>query len=117
MYLSGSGELRLRTLANPGASGNRIRTSCTPGNTTALCPADKLLATDVSSVSSRYFSRSGNLQNWQSIVDPNTGDYIGPDMPTVDVVELTIGFQRKATLKKSATVKNETTVRVALRNG
>lgn len=117
VYLSGSGELRQRTLTNPAASGNRLRTSCTPGQTSATCPADRLLAQDVTHVTPRYFSRSGNPQNWQSITDPLTGEYIGPDMPTVEVVELTIGFARRSTIKNSASTKNETTIRVALRNG
>ncbi len=117
MYLTSSGQLRLRTLANPSASGNAAKTTCTPSQTSETCGPDRLLATDVSSVALRYFSRSGNLQDWHSIIDPETGLYIGPDMPSVEVVELTATFDVKAKLKKSRSTKASTTIRVAFRNG
>lgn len=121
LYLSGTGELRLRTLTSPNASGNMLKNTCSPHEASTACPPDKLLAQDVSKVSTRYFSRSGNPQNWESVIDPDPDPgapvYIGPDMPTVEVLELTVGFERRAVMKKSATTKNETTVRIALRNG
>ncbi len=117
-YLDGSSkELRLRTLTNPGASGNKLRTSCPPAAVTPSCPTDRTMAYDVSSVDTRYFSRSGNLLNWTSITDPITGGYIGPDFTSVEVVELTIHLARKSTIKGGTPTQNQTVVRVALRNG
>jgi len=118
LYLNASTKsLMLRTLANPSASGNRATTSCPPSLATASCPADKTVATDISSVSTRYFSRSGNLLDWTSITDPLTGQYIGPDFPSVEVIELTLTLHRKSTLHGGTATNNQTIVRVAFRNG
>jgi prepilin-type N-terminal cleavage/methylation domain-containing protein len=118
LYLNGNTkQLLLRTLANPGASGNRIRTSCPPAQATASCPADRLLADSISSVGKRYFSRSGNLLDWTSITDTTTGSYIGPDFPSVEVLELTLNLYRKSTLHAGSDTNNKTIIRVAFRNG
>ena len=55
--------------------------------------------------------------DWTSITDPLTGAYIGPDFPSVEVVELTINLGRKAVIKGAQDTSNQTIVRVALRNG
>jgi hypothetical protein len=118
LYLEGSTKkLYLRNLVNPGASANRLRTTCPPATATTICPSDKLVASDVTSVTTRYFSRSGNLIDWTSMTDPLTGAYIGPDFPSVEVVELTINLGRKAIIKGAQDTGNQTIVRVALRNG
>jgi hypothetical protein len=118
LYLDGTTKrLMLRSLANPGASGNRVTTSCPPAVATAACPADRRIAIDVESVDMRFFSRSGNLLDWTSVTDPITGNYIGPDYPVVEVIELTINLERKAIVKGAADSRNQTIVRVALRNG
>ena len=118
LYLNASTKsLMLRSLANPSAVGDRVVTSCPPSQATATCPADKTIASDVSSVSKRYFSRSGNLLDWTSITDPLTGAYIGPDFPSVEVVELTLNLHRKSTLHGGTDTSNQTIVRVAFRNG
>lgn len=118
LYLNGdTKELRLRTLASPGASGNSKITSCPPALATASCPADRLIASDVSSVDKRYFSRSGNLLDWTSITDPITGAYIGPDFPSVEVLELTLNLHRKSVLHSGNDTTNKTIIRVAFRNG
>ena len=118
LYLNASSkQLLLRTIANPYASGNRLTTSCPPAQATASCPADKVMGADVSSIDTRYFSRSGNTINYTSITDPNTGQYIGPDFQAVEVVELTLHLSRKATIHGTADTSNETIIRVALRNG
>ena len=118
LFLDGSRKtLMLRSLTNPGASGNRWSTTCPTNLATSTCRADRIVATDVSSVSLRYFSRSGNLIDWTSIIDPLTGNYIGPDFPSVEVVELTINLGRKAIIKGAQDTSNQTIVRVALRNG
>ncbi|HSX31000.1 MAG TPA: prepilin-type N-terminal cleavage/methylation domain-containing protein [Candidatus Saccharimonadales bacterium] len=118
LYLNASTKsLMLRTLVNPSASGDRLYTSCPPAQATASCPADKTIVGDISSVSKRYFSRSGNTLDWTSIVDPLTGAYIGPDFPSVEVLEITLNLHHKSTLQRGADTSNETIVRVAFRNG
>lgn len=118
LYLNGSTkQLLLRTLANPNATGNAKKTSCPASNASASCPADSIVADNVTAVSTRYFSRSGNTIDYTSITDPNTGNYIGPDFPAVEVVEITVHIGRKSTLNGGQDTSNETIVRVALRNG
>ena len=118
LYLDGSTkQLLLRTLANPSAVGNRMKTTCPPAIATLTCPADTMIADAVSSVAVRYFSRSGNLLDYTSITDPTTGAYIGPDMPTVEVVELTLNLKQKAVVHGAQDTKNTTVIRVAFRNG
>lgn len=118
LYLDGNTkQLLLRTLANPAAVGDIVETSCPPALATSTCPADRMLSSDISSVDKRYFSRSGNLIDWTSITDPNTGAYIGPDFPSVEVVELTLNMYRKSVLHSGTDTSNKTIIRVAFRNG
>jgi prepilin-type N-terminal cleavage/methylation domain-containing protein len=118
LYLDASTKsLKMRIIANPAASGNRITTTCPPANVSASCPADKTIASDISAASMRYFSRSGNLLDWTSITDPLTGQYIGPDFTSVEVVEVTLHLSRKSTLHGGTDTSNETIIRVAFRNG
>jgi prepilin-type N-terminal cleavage/methylation domain-containing protein len=118
LYLDASSkQLLLRTLVNPLASGDRLQTSCPPAQATASCPADKVMGTEISAVSTRYFSRSGNTIDYTSITDPLTGNYIGPDFPVVEVLELTLHLQRKATIHGATNTSNETIIRVTSRNG
>lgn len=117
LYLDGSSKtLKLRSLANSSASGNRLKTSCPAANVTANCPADRIIARDLSSVDMRYFSRTGNLINYTSITDPSTGKYIGPDFTAVEVVEFGLNLKKKPFLQKTVATNNSTIVRVALRN-
>lgn len=118
LFLDGSRKtLMLRNLAHPGASGNRWQTTCPTNLATSTCRGDRIVANDVTSVTLRYFSRSGNPIDWTSIIDPLTGNYIGPDFPSVEVVELTINLGRKAIINGAQDTANQTIVRVALRNG
>ncbi|HSX15948.1 MAG TPA: hypothetical protein VLF40_04110 [Candidatus Saccharimonadales bacterium] len=118
LYMKASTKsLMLRSLANSGATGDRVTTSCPPDQATASCPADRIIVTDVSSVSERYFSRSGNLLDYHSIVDPLTGAYIGPDFPSVEVLEITVNIHRHGTLHAGQATDNSTIVRIAFRNG
>jgi len=118
LYLNASTkQLLQRTLANPYASGNRLTTTCPPDQASASCQADKTMGSDIASIDTRYFSRSGNTIDYTSITDPATGDYIGPDFQAVEVVELTLHLSRKATIHGTADTSNETIIRVALRNG
>jgi len=118
LYMDASTKsLMLRTLANPSAALDRVTTSCPPSQATASCPADRTIATDVSSISKRYFSRSGNLLDYTSIIDPLTGAYIGPDFPSVEVLEITVNLHRRSTLHAGAATDNATIVRIAFRNG
>lgn len=118
LYLNGSTkQLLARTLANPNAPDNRQKTTCPPYAATPSCPADKVVAGDVESIDLRYFSRNGAVLNYQSSTDPLTGLYNGPDFPLVEVVELTINLQTKASFEKSESTKNNTIIRISLRNG
>lgn len=117
LYLDGTTkQLLLRYLINPAATGDRLRTSCPEASASSTCLADRVIADDVASVDTRYFSRSGNTIDYTSITDPTTGEYIGPDFPSVEVVELTIHLYHKSTLQGGADTINEVIVRVALRN-
>lgn len=117
LYLDGtSKQLRMRVLANASAPSNRSTTTCPAGLETTSCPIDRLIADNISSIALRYFSRSGNLIDYTSIIDPIGGGYIGPDMPTVEVAELTLYIFKKSTLQGGADTTSQTIVRVALRN-
>jgi type II secretory pathway pseudopilin PulG len=117
LYLNGSTKaLMQRSLANPSATGDKLKTTCPPAIATSTCPADKTVASDVTSISTRYFSRTGNLIDWTSIIDSGTGEYIGPDFPAVEVVEITINLSKKAAFSGTKATQNSTVVRIALRN-
>lgn len=117
LYLSGASKsLMLRSIANPSAAGNRLKTSCPPSLATASCPADKLVADNLASVASRYFSRTGNLIDYTSIWDPDTNSYAGPDFPAVEVVEFTLNISQKTTFQKTAGTSSSTIIRIALRD-
>lgn len=118
LYLNGNTkQLLMRTLANPNASGNQLKTTCPKANATATCPADRIVATDIYSVGVNYFSRSGNQVNYQSITDPTTGNYIGPDFPATEVMELTLNLKKPTIIHGRNDTTNATIIRVALRNG
>lgn len=117
LYLDGTNKaLMQRNLANPAATGNRLLTSCPPSQATSTCPADKTIASNLSSVAVRYFSRTGNLIDWTSITDPNTGAYVGPDFPAVEVVEFTLNLAKQPSFSSTNAVTSSTVIRVALRN-
>jgi hypothetical protein len=117
LYLDGTTkQLRMRILANGSAPSNRKVTTCPQTAVTTSCPIDRLIGENIAKVGMRYFSRSGNLMDYTSIVDPSTGQYIGPDFPAVEVVELTLYTYRKSTLKGGADTTSQTVIRIALRN-
>lgn len=117
LYLNGTTkQLLSRTIANPSALNNRAYTSCPPAATTPSCPPDTVVSDNVNGVSMRYFSRSGNLIDYTSITDPSSGAYIGPDFPSVEIIEFTINLSRKTQLHSATDITNQTVVRVALRN-
>lgn len=117
LYLDGTTKsLMQRALANPSATGNRLVSSCPPAAATPSCPADKTIATDISSIDMRYFSRAGNLIDYTSIVDSTTGEYIGPDFTAVEVVEFNLNLSKKPLLQTTKATQNSTIIRVALRN-
>lgn len=117
LYLNGTDKtLMQRTLANPNAAGDRVKTSCPPNLAGPSCPQDKTLARDVGSINTRYFARTGNLIDYTSIFDTNTNSYAGPDFPAVEVVELTLNLTKKPTFQKTNATSNSTIIRVALRN-
>lgn len=117
LYFNGTDKtLMMRELANSAASGNRLLTTCPPNLATASCPADKTVATDLASIDMRYFSRTGNLIDYTSITDPDTGQYAGPDFTAVEVVEFTMHITKKPTLQSTNVTQNSTIIRIALRN-
>lgn len=117
LYLDGTTKsLRQRSIANPSATGNKLKTSCPPAIATTICPADKIIATDLASIDMRYFSRSGVPIDYTSIIDDITGNYIGPDFPVVEVIEFNLNLTKKPLLQTSTSVSNSTIIRIALRN-
>ena len=117
LYLDGSSnQLMLRSLANPSASGDIVTTTCPPASATATCPADAIISSDLTSVDVNYYSRSGNVIDYESSVDPLTNEYNGPDFSEVEVVQLTLHYSRRATINGAAVSTSQTVVRVALRN-
>jgi prepilin-type N-terminal cleavage/methylation domain-containing protein len=117
IYLNGTTkQLLARVIANPDAPDNRAKTTCPAAQATNACPADTVIAENVSAVDTRYFSRSGNTIDYTSITDPNTGEYIGPDFPSVEVIEFNLKLFKKAQLHSGADTSNQTVIRIALRN-
>ncbi|MBC7581269.1 type II secretion system protein [Aeromicrobium sp.] len=125
LYLDGKTKtLKLRSLINPSATNDRLKTSCPPAYISTTCPADKIFAEDVASVDTKFFSRSGNTIDYTSVVQKDTNGnpvvpavYIGPDYPSAEVIELTIHLYRKSTVGAGSYTSNIVIVRVALRNG
>jgi hypothetical protein len=76
----------------------------------------RIIASDLSSIDIRFFSRSGNTIDWTSIFDSNIGTYAGPDYPAVEVLELTLNISKKAVFQTSNTTQSSTEIRIALRN-
>ena len=117
LYLNGTTkQLLARTIANPNATNNRLLTSCPAANASPSCPADQVIAEDVKSIATRYFSRTGALLDYSSSTDPNTGLFNGPDFPLVEVLELTINLQKRPELQTTNATQNNTIIRIALRN-
>lgn len=117
LYLNGTTkQLLARTLANPYAPANAAKTTCPPELASASCPPDTVVADNVSGVTMRYFSRSGNPIDYTSITDSLTGEYIGPDFPSVEVVEMKLLLSQQHSLATSQNTSNQTIIRVALRN-
>lgn len=117
LYLNGTTkQLLARTIANPYATGNRALTSCPENLATNSCPADTVVAENVSSIGTRYFSRSGNPIDYTSIIDTTTGNYIGPDFPSVEIVEFTLNLAKNAQFYNANDTSNQTVIRIALRN-
>jgi Tfp pilus assembly protein FimT len=117
LYLNGTTkQLLSRTIANSSATGNAAKTTCPGALATNACPADLVIADDVASVATRYFSRSGNTIDYTSITDPTSGAYIGPDFPSVEVVEFTLNLSKSKRLHSAVNSTNKTVIRVALRN-
>lgn len=117
LYLNGPAkQLMVRSLANPSAPDNRLKTSCPPANASASCPADKALLSDLASIDMRYFSRAGNLVDYTSVYDPAIPGYAGPDFTVVEVVELTVNIAKKPVFQKTNATQSSTIIRIALRN-
>ncbi len=117
LYLNGTTQqLLLRTLVNPSATSDRLKTSCPATLASSTCPAALIMSDYISSVDLSYYSKAGTSINYTSSTDPSTGLYNGPDFPLVEVVSMTLHLNRRATIKGSTPTMNETVIRVALRN-
>lgn len=124
IYLDGTTkQLMARTIANPYAPGNAAKTTCPAASASSSCPADAVIATDISSIDTRYFSRSGNTIDWTSVVEKDVNGvpvvpttYIGPDFPAVEVVEFKLRISKKVRVSDTKNTSSETIIRVALRN-
>ncbi len=123
-------QLMVRTLANPAATGNVLKTSCPPAQATASCPADKVIANNLSSIDRKYFSRFDAAIDFTATndgVNPCSGGTEGQyggtytgctgyDFQAVEVVELTLHIAEKTFLQTTNSTRNDTVIRVALRN-
>ncbi len=117
IYMNGTTkQLLARVIANPSATNNRANTTCPEAQASQSCPKDTVIADDVSGVAMRYFSRSGNTIDYTSIIDSSTGAYIGPDFPSVEVIEFNLKLLKKAQLHNGSNTSNQTVIRIALRN-
>ncbi len=117
LYMNGTTkQLMAHTIVNPNASGNHLKSSCPPASATPSCPADTVVANNISSIFMRYFSRTGTLLDYSSSTDPNTGNYNGPDFPLVEVVEFTLYLKATPLLEHANATQNTTIIRIALRN-
>lgn len=119
-------QIRVRTLANTSVTNNKLLTSCPPAIATTSCPADKVLISDIVSVTLRYFSRSGNDITFNSIDElgnspctataPAYIGCVGGDFPIVEVVEFTLNLSKQPVGVKGNTTQSATIIRIALRN-
>lgn len=117
LYLDGTAkQLKLRSIANTAATGNKLKTSCPPAIASNSCPADRVIAGDIESVDLRFFSRTGNLIDYTSAYDPDIDQYIGPDYPAVEVMEFKITLTKKPFLQTTNATRTSTIIRIALRN-
>lgn len=117
LYLDGTTkQLKMRSLANTAATGNRLKTSCPPNLATSTCPADRVIAGDIDTIDMRFFSRTGNLIDYTSAFDPDINAYIGPDYPAVEVMEFKLTLVKKPFLQTTNATRTSTIIRIALRN-
>lgn len=117
LYLDGTTkQLKMRSLANTAATGNRLKTSCPPSLATSTCPADRVIASDIDTIDLRFFSRTGNLIDYTSAFDPDINAYVGPDYPAVEVMEFKLTLVKKPFLQTTNATRTSTIIRIALRN-
>jgi type II secretory pathway pseudopilin PulG len=126
-----SQELRVRSLADPNAPGNAVKTTCTTA--TATCPKDKVLLTGVQTLEMLYFSRAGETIDFRSSCDPDvyycagtiparceqSSPYTGCnglDFAQVEVVQLKIKVKKSIESDANYSMYNSTIIRIALRN-
>lgn len=132
MYHDGpSSELRIRSLANPDATDNATKTTCTTA--TATCPKDKVLLTGVQTIEMRYFSRSGEDIDFRDSCDPDVYYCAGTSPPAceqvepytgcngldfsqVEVAQFKLKVKKKVESDASRSIYNTTIIRIALRN-
>jgi hypothetical protein len=98
VYYKNGKTLMKRTLANPGAVGNRLRTSCPPASATASCPADRVLAEYVKSMSFTLYDQNAAQTS---------------DAAQARSVKITLDMERNA---PGNPITLTTSIRVTLRN-
>ena len=96
-YSSGSSMYR-RTIVNPSATGNILKTSCPPALATSICPADKKFTSYLTDLTFTFYDDSNNTT---------------ADATLARSVQITVRVQRKILGK---TVKFDNTIRTTLRN-
>lgn len=123
-------ELRVRRLANPAVLNNAVSTTCPPAHVSAACREDVLLASNITSVAVRYFSRAGNDITITSTGSDALGDTITPCAETtepyttctgatfdsVEVVEFTLNLAKTPSGANKTSTKSATIIRVAIRD-
>lgn len=98
VYYKNGKTLMKRTLANPSATGNRLRTSCPPASATSACPADRVLAEFVKSMTFTLYDQNA---------DPTTTASLARS------VKITLDMERNA---PGSPLNLTSTIRVTLRN-
>ncbi len=96
-YSSGSSMYR-RTIVDPAATGNNVKTSCPPALATSTCPADKKFTSYLTDLTFTFYDDTNNTT---------------ADATLARSVQITVKVQRKILGK---TVKFDNTIRTTLRN-
>lgn len=98
VYYKNGTTLMERILANPNAAGDTTVTTCPPNLATASCPADKLLATYVSSMTFTLYDQNATITSTPSLARS---------------INITLTMQRNAPISPLSLTD---TIRVTLRN-
>lgn len=98
VYYSSGSSIYRRTIVDPSAAGNSIKTSCPPALATSTCPADKKYTSYLTDLTFTFYDDTNNTT---------------ADATLARSVQITVKVQRKILGK---TVKFDNTIRTTLRN-